>query len=172
VLGGKSRPQVFKVMRSWSAALGVRCGYCHTRRWADDTPRMDIARLMQRDYVTGLKQKTGKSVGCRDCHQGQPDFLRTRPFHDVLGANLPGVRVLADTDNIREVMVRFTEALGVKCSHCHTLNFHDATPMMPVTRFMMTEFTRRFVTRDGSSLSCSNCHQGRDRFLSRTVGKT
>jgi hypothetical protein len=83
VLKGMSRQQVISVMRSWSKALGVECNYCHVRPFEADTPRKSIARLMQREFVANLQHKDGNPVSCQDCHQGQPNFLRTRPFEST-----------------------------------------------------------------------------------------
>lgn len=75
VLKGMSRQQVIAVMQSWSKDLGVECSYCHVRPFEADTPRKEIARLMQRQFVQGLKQKDDSPVSCQTCHRGQADFL-------------------------------------------------------------------------------------------------
>src|SRR5256885_1711018 len=80
VLKGMPRQEVVQLMRGWSAALGVECNFCHQNPFEADTPRKQVARLMQRDYVAGLKHKDGSAISCKDCHEGQPNPLRVRPF--------------------------------------------------------------------------------------------
>ncbi len=168
VLKGMSGQQVVTLMQSWAAALGVQCNYCHVRPFEADTPRKAVARLMQRDYVTALKHKDGRPLSCQDCHQGQPNFLRTRPFEGVLGRKLPDVRVLTgmDKDQLIRVMDGLAKALGTKCNYCHTAEFEDDTSRKQVARFMMAEFTRGLVKQDGGAVSCADCHQGHGRLLS------
>ena len=168
VLKGMSRSQVITVMQSWSEALGVECNFCHVRPFEADTPRKVVARLMQREYVEGMKHRDGRALSCQDCHQGQPNFLRTRPFAGALGEKLPDIRVLTGMQraNLRQVMVKFTESLGVKCAYCHATDFEEETPRKQITRFMITEFARRLTKQDGSALSCADCHHGHGRLLS------
>jgi cytochrome c len=169
VLKGLTRPQLLAVMRSWSEGLVVACNYCHVRQFEAETPRKATARLMERAYVLGLKHKDGRALSCQDCHQGQPNFLRTRPFVGVLGKILPDVRAVADRDRGRlmQLMNEFQLALGVKCAYCHSARGIDLeTPPKQITRFMMTEFNRGLVQQDGSAVTCATCHQGHGRLLS------
>lgn len=168
VLKGMSQPEVMAVMRSWSAALNVECAYCHTNSYEADSPRKEVARLMQRDYVSGLKHTDGSALSCQYCHQGQANFLRTRPFEGMLGTPQPEIRVLTDMnrEQIMQVMNGFTKALAVNCTYCHTESFTTETPRKQITRFMMTEFTQGLTKRDGSTVSCADCHKGHGRLLS------
>jgi nitrate/TMAO reductase-like tetraheme cytochrome c subunit len=169
VLRGMQRQQLLALMQSWSAALGVQCNYCHIRPFEADTPRKAVARLMQRDYVMGMKHKDGSPLSCKDCHQGQPNFLRTRPFEGILGKKLPDIRVLTgmDEERLMQVMAGFTKALGVKCSYCHAsdTDFDAEVPRKQIARFMVTEFTGGLVKQDGSAVSCADCHKGHARLL-------
>jgi len=168
VLKGLSRSQVITLMRSWSEALGVECNFCHVRPFEADTPRKAVARLMQREYVAGMKHKDGRALSCQDCHRGQPNFLRTRPFAGALGEKLPSIRVLTGMQraNLRQVMAGFAESLGVKCAYCHATDFEEETPRKQVARFMIQEFTRQLTKQDGSAIGCADCHQGHGRLLS------
>lgn len=169
VLKGMTRQQVITVMRSWTEALGVECSYCHVRPFEADTPRKMVARLMQRDFVMGMKHKDGSALSCQSCHQGHPNFLRTRPFAGAIGKNLRDVRVLTNMnrDQLKQVMNGFAQALGVKCTYCHASasDFDSDTPRKQVARFMMSEFTRGLVKQDGSAVNCADCHQGQARLL-------
>jgi hypothetical protein len=160
VLKGMSRPQVIQVMREWTAALGVECSFCHQAPYDTETPRKHVSRLMHRDYVAGAKHKDGTAVSCKDCHQGQPNPLRTQPFAAALGrAAAPAP--LIPPDKIMDVMQEFTKALGVKCDYCHVPGkFADETPRKQIARFMMTEFSGKLTKADGSAMSCNDCHQG------------
>src|SRR5690349_6889224 len=90
ILKGMARPQILEVMRSFTAALGVECNFCHVRPFDAETPRKSVARLMMRDYTMGMKHRDGSAVTCNDCHKGQANPLRTRPFDGVIAKKLAG----------------------------------------------------------------------------------
>ncbi|HWQ32683.1 MAG TPA: photosynthetic reaction center cytochrome c subunit family protein [Blastocatellia bacterium] len=166
VLKGMNRQQVIQEMRAWSAALGVECNFCHQNPFEADTPRKQVARLMQRDYVSGLKHKDGSAVSCQDCHRGEPNPLRTQPYASVMGKAVSGLQVLPK-ERVQGAMQAFTKALGVKCEYCHTeTDFGDETPRKQITRFMMTEFSRGLTRPDGTAIGCNDCHQGHAKPLS------
>lgn len=160
VLKGMARPQLIQVMREWSAALGVECNFCHQAPFETETPRKHVARLMWRDYVNGVKHKDGSAVSCKDCHQGQPNPLRTAPFANALGKGEPGLQIIK-REQIGPVMQAFSKALGVSCEYCHGEGGFDAeTPRKQIARYMMTEFSGKLTKADGSAMSCNDCHQG------------
>src|SRR6185295_15158203 len=94
ILKGTPRPQIMQEMRKITAALGVECNFCHVNPFPVDTPRKSVARLMMRDYTMGMKHKDGSALTCNDCHKGQPNPLRTRPFEGVVGKKMPDRQVL------------------------------------------------------------------------------
>ena len=167
LLKGMPRPQIIQTMRSFAAALGVECNFCHINPFDAETPRKAVARLMMRDYTMGMKHKDGSAVTCNDCHKGQPNPLRTRPFDGAVGKKLPDRQVLVGVpkDRVMEAMMAFTKALGVECDYCHTSSFDDDTPRKQIARFMMTEFSQGLVKTDGSAVGCNDCHQGNARPL-------
>jgi nitrate/TMAO reductase-like tetraheme cytochrome c subunit len=168
VLTGLEGPQVLKTMQGFNAGLGVECNFCHHPPFEADTPRKDVARLMIRDYTMGLKHKDGAELTCNDCHKGQPNFLRTRPFENVMGKASTGLQVLKGLpeERLTQIMTAFTKALGVDCAYCHKGDDFDTdTPRKQIARFMMTEFSQALVKKDGSPVSCSDCHQGHARPL-------
>jgi nitrate/TMAO reductase-like tetraheme cytochrome c subunit len=166
VLKGMDRGKILQTMRDISAGLGVECNYCHIRPFEQDTPSKSIARLMLRDYSMGMKHKDGSAVSCKDCHKGQPTFLRNSPFEGAVGKKTAGLQVLKSDDKLMDVMTAFTKALGVDCAYCHVKDDFDAeTPRKQIARFMMTEFSRGLVKQDGSAVSCNDCHQGHARPL-------
>ena len=168
VLKGLEGPQVFRAMQGFNSALGVECNFCHHPPFDADTPRKDVARLMMRDYTMALKHKDGTELTCNDCHKGQPNFLRTRPFDNVMGKASTGLQVLKGLpeERLTQIMVAFTKALGVDCAYCHKADdFGTETPRKQVARFMMTEFSQKLVKSDGSAVGCSDCHQGHARPL-------
>jgi hypothetical protein len=87
-----SKDDLDKVMDSWKAALGVKCGFCHapskdstSRRLdfpSDDKPEKNIARHMFRmtakinkKYFSFNKDDKGEAVpaiSCITCHRGSP----------------------------------------------------------------------------------------------------
>jgi nitrate/TMAO reductase-like tetraheme cytochrome c subunit len=155
-------------MQGFNSALGVECNFCHHAPFEADTPRKDVARLMVRDYTMGMKHKDGTDLTCNDCHKGQPNFLRARPFENVMGKASTGLQVLKGLpeERLTQIMTAFTKALGVDCAYCHKGDDFDTdTPRKQIARFMMTEFSQGLVKNDGSPVSCSDCHQGHVRPL-------
>jgi len=167
ILKGMQRPQIIEVMRKFTGALGVECNFCHVRPFESETPRKAVARLMVRDYTMGLKHKDGSELTCNDCHKGEANFLRTRPFDGAVGKKLTGRQVLKGVpeERLTQIMTAFTKALGVECTYCHTSDFDEDTPRKQIARFMMTQFSQGLVKKDGSAVGCNDCHQGHARPL-------
>ena len=165
--GAAAGADLIPTMRGFNQGLGVECNFCHHPPFDADTPRKDVARLMLRDYTMGMKHKDGSAVTCNDCHKGQANFLRTRPFENVMVKTIKGLQVLkgASEDRLTAVMTAFTKALGVDCGYCHTNDFEEETPRKQIARFMMTEFSSNLVGTDGSPVNCTTCHQGHARPL-------
>lgn len=189
VLPGLSRPQLMQVMRDWSTALGVDCSYCHQASFEAETPRKQIARQMQREYLAALKRQDGSAISCQDCHQGQPNLLSVRASaYSKPSAGAPVLRTLrvklkstgvvlwrASTKvrflpkkHFMEGMLSFNQALGVNCSYCHKQgDFEAETSHKQTARLMMKEFSAKLTKLDGKPVSCNDCHQGRARPLTR-----
>jgi len=167
ILKGMNREDIIKTMRGFTAALGVECNFCHVRPFDAETPRKSVARLMMRDYTMGMKHKDGSALSCNDCHKGQPNPLRTRPFDGAVGKQLAGRRVLKGMpdERLMQVMTAFTKALGVECNYCHTADFDEDTPRKQIARFMMTEFSQGLTKKDGGPVNCTECHQGNAKPL-------
>ncbi len=187
VLPGLARPQIMQVMRDWSTALGVDCSYCHQASFEAETPRKQIARQMQREYLAALKRQDGSAISCQDCHQGQPNLLSVRasayskPSSGLLRPlrvklKSTGVVLWRASTKVRflpkkhfmEGMRSFNQALGVNCSYCHKQgDFEAETPRKQTARFMLKEFSAKLTKPDGQPVSCNDCHQGRARPLTR-----
>lgn len=186
VLPGLSRPQVMQVMRDWSRALGVDCSYCHQASFESETPRKQIARQMQREFVAALKHSDGSAISCQNCHQGQPHLLsRASAYSKSSAGPLRPLRVKLKSAGVvmwrastkvrflpkkhfMERMMSFNQALGVNCSYCHKQgDFEAETPRKQTARLMMKEFSAQLLKPDGKPVSCNDCHQGRARVLNR-----
>jgi len=167
LLKGMPRQQIMGEMHKIAVAMGTECNFCHVNPFSVDTPRKAVARLMMRDYTMGMKHKDGSALTCNDCHKGEANFLRTRPFAGAVGKKSPGLQVLKDVprERLMQAMTGFTKALGVECTYCHTDDFDEDTPRKQIARFMMTEFSRGLVKQDGSAVGCNDCHQGHARPL-------
>lgn len=101
-----SKGELTDVMRGFSSALGVRCGFCHARRdpspqsefdWASDSkPEKETARVMMRmtqlintEQIPRITTKDPDrvDVNCVTCHRGQErpwliEDVLTRAFKD------------------------------------------------------------------------------------------
>ncbi len=167
ILKGMPRQQIMGEMRKIEAAMGTECNFCHVNPFTVDTPRKAVARLMMRDYTMGMKHRDGSALACNDCHKGEANFLRTRPFLGAAGKKSEGLQVLKGmpSERVTQVMTAFTKALGVECTYCHTDDFDEDTPRKQIARFMMKEFSGGLVKQDGSVVGCNDCHQGHARPL-------
>ncbi len=194
VLSGLSAPQLLQVMRDWSAALGVDCRYCHQDSFETETPRKQIARLMQQEYVATLKRPDGNALNCQDCHQGQANLLSDRSVASATGkqssevframrVKLKSIGVVlwrASTkvrflpkDHFMERMQEFNQALGVNCSYCHKKgDFEAETPRKQIARLMLKDFSAKLTKQDGQLVRCSDCHQGHARPLNKNYSKS
>ena len=169
VFKGVTHDQLIQEMRKMTSGLGVECNFCHHTPGVDtDTPRKEVARLMVRDYVQGMKHKDGSALTCNDCHKGQANLLRTLPFEASLKNPVHGLQIFkgAPPARLMEAMNHFTKALGVDCAYCHSGDFSDETPRKQIARYMITEFSAKLVKQDGSPVTCDGCHQGHARPLS------
>lgn len=84
-------------------------------------------------------------------------------------------------DRLRDVMIGFVNALGVRCSHCHVgsgpdlstydfasdANAHKETAraMMRMTRAINTDHLANIEAHGDSRVTCFTCHRGSTRPL-------
>ena len=76
VLKVTTGPEVGQIMRTFTAGLGVQCGYCHEagNYASDSNPKKDIARHMIAMTQTINGNFEGKlRVSCYTCHRGEPE---------------------------------------------------------------------------------------------------
>ena len=76
VLKVSTGPEVGQIMRTFTAGLGVQCGYCHEagNYASDSNPKKDIARHMITMTQTINGNFEGKlRVSCYTCHRGEPE---------------------------------------------------------------------------------------------------
>lgn len=82
-----SDEELTKVMRGFNAALGVKCGYCHSPKSngekgmdfaSDSNPKKNIAREMikmtkkiNKKYFKHEQEGVVKNISCETCHNGQ-----------------------------------------------------------------------------------------------------
>jgi hypothetical protein len=88
-----SKAQLGDTMRSFKAALGVDCDFCHVKdgAFSADTPNKDTARDMLR-MVGHIDQKYfgGKTVVvCATCHQGKNKPAATTPLPSAVFGTPP-----------------------------------------------------------------------------------
>jgi hypothetical protein len=68
--------EVDALMQEVSAALGVRCDYCHVGTdYARETEKSRIANFMAVELVPRLVAKDGAAVTCARCHRGVAKIL-------------------------------------------------------------------------------------------------
>src|SRR5882724_4425620 len=77
-LKGMAHEGLMAQMQSYTKALNVKCDYCHSGEFGNDTPRKEVARYMITEYTANLT-KDGKAVTCNDCHQGRAKMAARLP---------------------------------------------------------------------------------------------
>ncbi len=114
-----SKPELVKVMKSFSLALGVRCQHCHVGGdgrslkdvdfASDEDPDKRMARFMMRmtrainGYALGsapARSTPNVEVTCKTCHRGRPV---PRPLGDELAIALDKGGLEAATARYREL---------------------------------------------------------------------
>ena len=130
-------------MRGFSAALGVRCDYCHVSGdfASDANPHKETARKMitivrQIDShfpsTSGVFPSGYHEVDCGTCHRGKAKVEIKAPQHfqnrrDAGGFNPPkekatSLKVLPPGTEVHgkgSIMEDFRDALLVDCGYCH-----------------------------------------------------
>jgi nitrate/TMAO reductase-like tetraheme cytochrome c subunit len=67
-------------MAGFAQELGVKCAYCHTTDFDEETSRKQVARFMITEFTHGLLKQDGSPVNCADCHHGHGRLLSVVPF--------------------------------------------------------------------------------------------
>jgi len=62
-------------------------------------------------------------------------------------------------------MRKIEAAIGGECNFCHVNPFSADTPRKSVSRLMMRDYTMGMKHKDGSALTCNDCHKGQPNFL-------
>jgi len=184
---GKPASSVIPAMDALAGLLGVECTYCHvTREWdRDDKPRKQTARRMfeMQRYLNETHFGGRNRISCWTCHRGHgkpevhpndparveeakamvaiPASDESKPAEQVFH-NIQSLAGMPAKD-LPGVMVYFSQALGVECSHCHVSGHWDQeTPVKQTARKMLTMVdaaVHRFYGGSGP-LGCPDCHQG------------
>ena len=75
VLKATTGPEVSQIMRTFTAALGVQCAYCHIQGnfASDENPKKEQARKMIRmtQQINGNFEDGKMYVSCYTCHRGE-----------------------------------------------------------------------------------------------------
>jgi nitrate/TMAO reductase-like tetraheme cytochrome c subunit len=66
---------------------------------------------------------------------------------------------------IIQVMREWQSALGVECSYCHVRPFEQDTPRKTTARIMLRDYVMGMKHKDGSAVSCKDCHNGQANLL-------
>lgn len=64
------------------------------------------------------------------------------------------------TQQIFQQMQQWAASLGVKCSYCHVRPFEQDTPRKMTARLMLRDYVMGMKHKDGSAVSCKDCHNG------------
>jgi nitrate/TMAO reductase-like tetraheme cytochrome c subunit len=62
-------------------------------------------------------------------------------------------------------MRKIEAAMGAECNFCHVNPFPNDTPRKAVARLMMRDYTAGMKHKDGTALTCNDCHKGEAKFL-------
>ena len=61
---------------------------------------------------------------------------------------------------IFQTMQSWAAALGVKCNYCHVRPFEQDTTRKTTARLMLRDYVMGMKHKDGSAVSCKDCHDG------------
>ena len=59
-----------------------------------------------------------------------------------------------------QVMREWERALGVECNYCHVRPFEQDTARKTTARIMLRDYVMGMKHKDGSAVSCKDCHDG------------
>jgi hypothetical protein len=75
-------------------------------------------------------------------------------------------------DEVVEIMTETARALGVGCDYCHEGgDFPRATPKKEVANWMATKLAPSLRRRDGTAVSCADCHASEGRGVAKILGE-
>lgn len=187
IFKGKPAARVLPAMDAIRGNLGVSCLYCHTQfEWdKNDKPAKEKTRMMFKmmGYIEGTYFDHKNKVTCWTCHRGHPEQPRPaekapqeaekyihlspddekKPAEEVFH-NIQSFKGLSAA-KVPMIMDFFSQALGVKCSHCHVPDHweKDDVEAKKTARKMLSmvhDVIHQFYGKNGE-ISCSGCHQGK-----------
>jgi hypothetical protein len=105
-----TRRQLGRVMRTFSASLGIKCVGCHDPdEFHRSSPRKRAAVHMWNDFVRALETDEGAPVYCDSCHQGSVQALDRRS-KDVVAQYM---------DDVFVGKLRRVDGKDHDCGTCH-----------------------------------------------------
>jgi hypothetical protein len=111
----RCQPEVLAMMQGVSRALGVECSHCHDLGdYAKNTRNKEIANWMASELMPRLAHRSGKPLGCADCHADDG-----RGKAKILGAPRSRQRAVEWMNTV--LVERFDAAAGGRlfCNTCH-----------------------------------------------------
>lgn len=118
------RPEVIKVMRVFTAALGERCEFCHADPpgpgkfpdfASDEKENKEKARTMLRmvaaingDYMTKLGEEKAPKVGCETCHHGAKE--PPEPLANMMTSTASAKGVAAAFEQYNDLKTKYGDA--------------------------------------------------------------
>jgi photosynthetic reaction center cytochrome c subunit len=119
-----ARPEVIKIMRAFSVALGEHCEFCHADPPApgkfpdfasDEKENKEKARTMMKmvaaingDFMTKLGEEKPPSVGCETCHHGAKE--PPEPLADMMTSTANAKGVAAAFDQYNDLKTKYGDA--------------------------------------------------------------
>ncbi|HKA22154.1 MAG TPA: photosynthetic reaction center cytochrome c subunit family protein [Blastocatellia bacterium] len=101
--------------------------------------------------------------------QQQPPPAQEKPGEQKPAAQQPAetIKVLKGMtrQQILTEMRKIEAAMGTECNFCHVNPFSAETARKSVARLMMRDYTMGLKHKDGSALTCNDCHKGEANFL-------
>jgi tetratricopeptide (TPR) repeat protein len=119
-----ARPEVIKIMRVFSVALGEQCEFCHADPpgpgkfpdfASDEKENKEKARTMMRmvaaingDYMTKLGEEKTPKVGCETCHHGAKE--PPEPLANMMTSTATAKGVSAAFDQYDDLKNKYGDA--------------------------------------------------------------
>lgn len=126
---------------------------------------LGTASVIQAEHAAG-QRPASKPPGSP---QTKPSAAAAQPNTLQIFKGMPRPQILAKMSEI-------AAALGVQCSYCHVNPFEQDTPNKSIARLMLRDYERGMKHKDGTAVSCNDCHKGQPNPLRTlafegTVGK-
>jgi nitrate/TMAO reductase-like tetraheme cytochrome c subunit len=115
--------------------------------------------------VTSTVLLIASAISAKEAAQQQPAGQQPPAGQQAPPADTLKVMKGMGRQEILAEMRKIEAAMGTECNFCHVNPFTADTPRKSVARLMMRDYTMGMKHKDGTALTCNDCHKGQPNFL-------